>query len=216
MNRISLLVCLGLALGVCATGAQADIIYDFTRITSNAPTNIAGQFSAVLHQVDATHVTFTFYNNIGVSSSVTEVFFDNDPAGVLGSRTGMVLHKSHEIDEDLNFTLNNAAPPNLPSGLSIIPQFIAETNLGAEATHGHGSEIDHGIDESDDSVELAYSLATGKTWSDLLAAMDNGGLRAGLHVQGIEGTSDSFITPEPATLSLLALGGLAMLRRKRR
>ena len=66
-------------------------------------------------------------------------------------------------------------------------------------------------------LESAWTVNSG-TWAGLLADVDNLSIRiehwSNLDTAGVDNIT--LAIPEPATLSLLALGGLAMLRRRRR
>ena len=65
---------------------------------------------------------------------------------------------------------------------------------------------------------LIFDLELGMNFADLLADLDNGDLRVGVHVINFaNGQSESLISPEPASMLMLGLGlgALALLRRRR-
>ena len=66
-------------------------------------------------------------------------------------------------------------------------------------------------------LEAVYSVKTGTTVFDIEQEIRDGELRVGYHVQGFtDGGSASFVnTPEPASILLLGLGTLALLRKRR-
>jgi hypothetical protein len=76
-------------------------------------------------------------------------------------------------------------------------------------------------------VQLKFSLASGKTFTDVLSAINAGDLRLGLHVKAIgannftSGSSDSFVSvaavplPPAVWAGAAMLGGVAAFRRMR-
>lgn len=73
-------------------------------------------------------------------------------------------------------------------------------------------------------VTLSFDLRQGADWEALLDRFQEGTMVVGLHVQAFSaGSGESFISiwtqvnpiPEPATMTLLALGGLAFFRRRK-
>jgi hypothetical protein len=216
--------------------ASADLIH-FTRITSNAPANVADQLSADVSSVDATHVKFEFYNTAVIASSIADIYFDDgaaDPSSLLDGITSIV-------DFGTLFG-NGATPANLPAGNTLTPHSSAD--FSADSENQPPTLITNGVDQSTDNVALIFLLKPSKTLSDVLAALNNGTLRVGLHVQAIAGVSldetdagvnggevpcdfsDSFVNrpgpggeiPEPGTLLLVGtglLGALGCIRRRR-
>lgn len=203
------------ALGSFAADAAT---YNFVGVSNSSATNTSAgvnQLSVGVLAVGTTGVSFTF-NNVGSNAmSVADVYWD-DQAGVLGSM-GAITSSS-----GVSFS-NGASPPNLPAG----------QNIGFSATGSADSNPPvqpNGVNPGE-WLTIVWSLISGATYSDVLAALDLGGdqsgsLRIGLHVQGFaNGGSESFVNgtppapvPVPAAGLLLlgALGGLAAMRRKKR
>lgn len=226
------------ALGLVPAPAQAAMftIDDFERITNNNVENVASQFSVdVLDQssalsvfgvnIDADEVLFAFYNNVGIASSISEIYFDD----------GTLLGLTSVLNSLGGFTdfSQGASPPDLPGGETIDPPFEVTAGFLADA-QGNPS---NGIDTSSDILGIVIELLPGLGLGDVESAIDDGTLRIGLHVRsiGVAGDSDSFVNdggfdgqdeqfgeaPEPAsvvvwgTLAVGLVAGAGLCRRRR-
>ncbi len=196
----------------------------FSRITSNNAENIAAQLSAqALDQSSADsvwgqtiasdEVLFTFNNNVGITSNVHEIYFDD---GTFLSQTSLI----NSLGGFTNYTGGTPTPGNLPGANNINPAFDATASFGAD-TSGNPS---NGLNASEDYLGIVIKLLPNLGFSDVQNALSNGDLRLGLHIGSIgsAGGSDSFVSnpvnpvPLPAAVWLLgtALLGLVGFKRK--
>lgn len=148
-------------------------------------------------------VEFTFYNDSTVQSSVTGIYFDDGP--MIGSAMSIINGPGTLFAED--------GPGNLPSGNMIGFDADREFNIGSVPPPPENGINNIGVGEWA-TIELTLD---GYTLLDVLAALDSGSLRVGVHIQDFtDGSSESAVNiPEPVTVLMLGLGGLA-LRRKRK
>ena len=197
---------------------KADYTYYFQQITNNptdySPDTIAKQLSVVVADEGSSQVSFTFYNNVGIQSTIAGIFFD-DSAGVLSGLTTLDITDSGSgvsFSSDLK---------NFPGGNTIIPLFDTTDSAIADPPPSI-----NGINTSTEWAKLTFTYTT--TFADVINQINAGWmgpsdtLRIGLHVTSIpngEGTnSNSFIlVPLPATflLGLLGLGVGGLKLRKR-
>ena len=153
-------------------------IFGFVRITSNNIENIADQLSVSVFDIGGDQVNFTFFNNVGIASSVSEIYFDdgtllglskvaNDPISFLG-------------DPDFTeFTTNGSANPgNLPGGENLLLPFEATAGFSADA-QGNPAK---GLNRANEVLQMIFDLQAGKTVADVIADLNSGALRIGLHV----------------------------------
>ena len=67
-----------------------------------------------------------------------------------------------------------------------------------------------------EEVAIIFDLIGGGTFNDVIAELDDHTIRIGVHFIDLpDGSSEGAVTPEPATLVLLLLGGLTSLARSR-
>jgi len=200
-----------------AFGAQADT-YSFGNITNNGGVNIAAQLSVDVTDAGGGNVDFHFVNNVGIQSSVAEVYFDdgNPPVNLF---SGFILSQN-----GATFTYGSASPGDLPGGNSLADPF--EVSLGFLADKGAGNPSG-GLDTAADFLTIRFSLNGGITFADVIAAMNSGALRVGMHVISIDGDfSDGFVTcpdcgPPPPGVPLpsafaAGLAGLGLVAGRRR
>lgn len=176
---------------------------------------------------------FPITNNSGVSPAVaTQVQVDLIDQGPFvdvvvannGGATGFVVTGFYIED---NLVLDSPGDETLfallPPGWSIpaSPDNLPDGGLVGFAATGSADAdpvpTDNGIDISE-SATFRFTIEGGAEFQDVVNAFDSGASRVGLHIEsiGTNGKSDSLVTPEPGSLSLLiGVGAVAMMRRRR-
>jgi PEP-CTERM motif len=208
------------AAAMLAAGSASAVTFHFGQITHNTQ-DIASQLSVDVEENLSGGVQFTFRNAVGVASSITEIYFDD------GTLFGGIAGISDSDGNLLGVSfLQGANPPDLPGGKSIDPPFAVTQTFLASSTN---PQVSRGVNASNEWVAITFDLLDGKTFADTIAALragDNlgrgdssdGTLRIGLHITGINGTSDSYVTvPEPTGVLLFGIGTLiagAAIRRR--
>ena len=197
---------------VLAENAGAEI-YGFTNITNNSPIDVAAQLQVEISAFGAGQVKFRFTNDVGLASSITDVYFDDgtllDIASVDGS-LGVLFQQS-------------AAPPDLPGGDAISPVFQTTTGFSADSD----PPVSHnGVNAASEWLDVIFDLQPGEDFQSILDALamspeTYGSLRIGLRIQGLsDGESDSYINngvvPVPGAflLGMAGLGALGVMRRR--
>lgn len=157
-------------------------------------------------------VLFVFRNNVGLASSISEIYFDDGTIlaqhGIYNSLSGYTSYTA------------GANPGNLPAGNTV--GFEATTSFSADAV----GNPNKGINRSNDLAGLSYTLKSGQNYADTIASLADGRLRIGLHLRAVGTYSESvvnnppqfFAVPEPGALLVWGIGmaGFALVPFRRR
>ncbi len=221
MNQFVKVAALAASVALAGATSAAALTYNFTNVTNNNATNAAAgaaQLSVDVTDAGAGKVAFTFNNAGPLASSITDIYWD-DQSGSLGTRGAITASTGVSYSW-------GASPGNLPGGNTI---GFSVSPRGAAADSDTPIQP-MGVNPGE-WVKLIWSLASGKTYADVLAALNFGGdragsMRIGIHVQGFSnGGSESFVNstppapvPVPAAGLLLAagLGAMGVMRRRRK
>ena len=157
-------------------------------------------------------IRFEFHNDSSMYCSIADIYFDD------GS-----LSQFYGIDHGPGTAFTQWADPSeLPGGNTLVPPF--QTSLGFSAD-SDTPPPDNGVESSQDPeqwVAIIFDLQGDDDLTDVRSQLNTGQLRIGVHAiafpsafPGDEGSSESAVTPEPATLVLLAMpAGIAVFFRK--
>jgi len=203
---------LALCVGLLAASSASATTFSFHCLSGDGGGECAIPAEELWVDVDdlgGGEISFTLHTESSVRSSIAELYFD-DAAGLLASLVAVI--DGPGVDFEIG-----ASPGNLPSGT--VEGFDADWAFGAEHPKPR-----HGVGPGEE-LTVVFSLVEGTSFSDLIAAMEAGAVRVGLHAPpfGNHGNK-SFVTgarvpvptPEPGTLALLAVALAAAVVRSRR
>ncbi len=210
---------------LCVPSVCASLYY-FDVITSNTVNGSAleSQLSVDVYAngIDAgtgnSIVAFKFVNDDStgyLESVISEIYFDD----------GSLLTSATIINGTGVLYVPGANPPDLPGGGTIVPAFNATSAFSAQ---GANPAPQNGVGPGEEVV-LNYVLQAGTNINNVLNELNNGTVRIGLHVIGIDcdpsewgddnlvaDCSESYVNvPEPATLTLLGLSAFLIRKRRR-
>jgi hypothetical protein len=158
---------------------------------------------------------FTFYNNSSFDCSIAQIYFDDGT--ILG--IDEVINSIDPGPPKVTYTsFNNTGPSpgNLPGANLLVPPFVADREFSIGAVSPPPWKGVNNGDILNEWVTISFQLSA--DLATLLSELNDGTLRVGLHVINLpDGSSESAVlVPEPATVLLLGLGALTLLRRRRR
>jgi len=192
-------------LSTSASLLQAGYIYPLEIFTNNGSFCDSGDLdlSVVVSKGEAGRVDFTFYNESLIDSSIARIYFDDDS-----------LLDISAITEGAGTSFSQPATPgNLPSGKSLEPPFVATEEF---SFNGQPPRPQSGVNPGE-WLRITFDI-NGSTFAAVINGLDTGAIRIGTHIIALpDGSSESAIAvPEPVTIALLGLGGLALIRRRRK
>ena len=175
-----------------SAGSASATTVSFQAIDCKNCSTLGSQLGVTLVPLASGRVGFLLSNVGSESLNATGVFFD-DAANVLADLFDVTDFSGVDFAE-------GGKPKDLKSGnkIDFVTEFLANA---AKPTK------DNGVGQGQ-NVQINFTLASGKTIDDVIAALDSGALRIGINAK--KGyLSESGAVPEPALGMLLALGGLA-------
>lgn len=165
-------------------GASQASTYSFHKITNNNDVDLTGQLSVDINAVGTTGIEFTFFNNVGKDSSLTDVYFD------LGIADGEPLSSSTvfssiaitddsdtlAVTTDVNFN-EGAKTAVLPGGNGNPINFTSNYDAGAK-------NVKKGLDQGGEWVTFLATLGSG-SYDSFIAGLFDGTYRIGAKIQSI-------------------------------
>jgi hypothetical protein len=198
IRRLALALLSGAALVAFGSTAAQAVSIPLDCFTNNSVSDCAiaeAQISLEVTDLGGGSLDVTIAAAGSDALSIANVYFDGD---ILTGITSI-----NDDPTDVEFALGGA-PSVLPGGETLSPPFSVDFYVSA-ADPAPFRGVNPG-----ESLSLTLSIAPGFDFDDVVAALNSGDLRIGMHVIAFEsGGSESLVTvPEPGTLLLL---GAALL-----
>ena len=136
---------------------------------------------------------------------VTEILFDDRTPPTMALPITLQESFAGNVDVDFNVFASNEAPNYN------FENFSATAGFGADRENQGG--VGHGVNRGE-QLGLIFRLNVGSTYANVLSALQDGSLRAAIHVQSFPNDgSEKYISGPPTVVPLppAVLGGLVLL-----
>jgi hypothetical protein len=201
MKMSKLLAALAL-IGGLVVSSVTSASTSFSLFTNNGYEDLSSQLVMETSAGSGNEVFFKFSNNVGIASSITDVYFD------LGPASSFALGNMSIGDQSGTDFSMGANPGNVPGWSTI--GFSADSGLTADSNSPHLME--NGINALGEYLTISAFLTSG-TYDALLSDLRSGMFRVAMHVQAIgdRGGSDSYVTTTVPLPAAAWLFGSALL-----
>jgi hypothetical protein len=167
--------------------------------------SLAGGFGMEVTDAGDGNVLFQIFNKTNAANFIAQVYFDDASPSLLSNpvvNTGNVGNVLFEVDNG-----------TLPQGNNLTPPFVESFGFD-RVTGGPGNEGNVRGVQTGETLGIRF---TGN-FANVIAALNSGDLRTGIHVQGIEpNSSDAYVSiPTPALLPAGAMSLISVLRKRRK
>ena len=159
----------------------------FDKITNNNDVDLTGQLSLDVNSVSTSTgdgIEFTFYNNVGLDSSLTDVYFDYGTDSTLFS--SLTISNDSDtlaVTDDVYFS-EGAKTAVLPGANGNPLNFTSDYDAGAK-------DVKKGLDQGGEWVTFLAIIGDGSSYTDFLAGLLDGTYSIGVKLQSI---ADACIT----------------------
>ena len=208
--------CIPASGGGCAVNAASQLTVEVTASTIGA----------------ANAVSFVFRNTGAIDSVITSIYWD-DRTGSANAANQYLNFGTNAVgggaSQGVSYIGSLQSPGNLPRGSTISPAFVEDAEAAPNSKGGTANNgVQEGITAGADALEVRIALLNTRTFSDVLAGIENGTLRIGFHLQGLNCTgftacqaSDPYVNgtspvPEPGSYVVLSLGLVTVAWSQRR
>jgi len=166
IQSVSLTLCL---IFISSFASAASVYtYSFIQDSNNGNTDISNQLSMAVHD-DGARAIFTFYNNVGVNSSIAQVYFD-DSTIPLFSEIGFYQQSAGVL-----FDQNGSGG-----------KFGDPTTFDTTFTSKKEGGMTNGVDQSSEWVSFFGLYKTNNTFDDLISSIEKKKFNTGLHLISID------------------------------
>jgi len=215
-------VIITVVLMIMATVSHATTL-SFENITNNNNVDLTGQLSVDVNSIGTTGVEFTFYNNVGLDSSLTDIYFDLGSNLIFSDISITNDSDGLAIIDDVDFK-EGAKTAVLPGANGNPLNFTSDYDTGAK-------NVKKGLDQDGEWVTFLATLGNNFTYAELMSGLFDGTYRIGVKLQSIgdacptgvddcANDSDSYVNvvPIPAAgiLFASALFGLGVIGRRKK
>ncbi len=193
-------------LGFFASPLQAALVYQLETFTDNGLYFNSSELELFVEVSEGTEdylINFTFHNQSRVDSSIAGIYFDSAlPMDFVEITQGPGTAFTHF-----------ATPSNLPGGKDIEPAFLTSADLSFDSDPA----VPHNGIKPGQWLTIDLAVADDGTFEDVINSLNRGTVRIGTHIIALpDGSSESSINiPEPLTFSMIAIGAVVLLKRRR-
>jgi len=185
---------------------QAALVYQLETFTDNGLYSDSSELKLFVEVSRGTEdylIDFTFHNQSRMDSSIAGIYFDSAlPMALVEITAGPGTSFSRF-----------AVPKNLPAGRDVKPAFLTNAGLSFDSDPA----VPHNGIKPGQWLTIGLAVADDGTFEDVIDSLNRGTVRIGTHIIALpDNSSESAINvPEPLTFSLIAIGAVVLLKKRK-